>query len=144
MPSMDAAVTLPLPKEKAASVVLDPMLIGRAAPDVERVDRISDGKYLWVIVVKVGFVKKTVNLETTVQVHDGMMDFRGESPEIEITGQVSLSPIDDRSCQLLFKADYAGKGALAGVINNVVKSRSASAKLEFQRRVLELLKSQTP
>lgn len=144
MPSMDASVTLPVPKEKAASIVLDPMLMGRAVPDVERVDKISDGKYLWVILVKVGFVKKTVNLETTVRVHDGMMDFHGESPEIEITGRVSLAAIDDQTCQLVFRADYAGKGALAGVINNVVKSRSASAKLEFQQRVLGLLKNQTP
>jgi carbon monoxide dehydrogenase subunit G len=117
--------------------------VASCTPNVEDVQVITDTKSEWTLKVKIGPLSKKIKLvtETLASNPPTHAEFRGEGELVTTTGTIDLREISPQSTEVLYRVKAEGRGNLAGVLNNVIKSRMQSDVNEFEKRVRARLES---
>ena len=107
MPDASVSFTVKGPPERVFGLSNDLETLGSLIPDVTKVEIADEKNAYWHLTTKIGFVKHTTKLHTTITAMEPPKhaDFEGDSDELVLGGSVELSPLPDGStkvsCELL-------------------------------------------
>jgi carbon monoxide dehydrogenase subunit G len=97
---------------------------------------------MWTLVAKIGFVKRTIKMRTTITQMDAPKhaSFVGTSDEMDMTGSVDLAPLPAGGTSVVCALDAHGKGPMGKIIDGVLVDRlgkEAAGLAENLQRLLE-------
>jgi carbon monoxide dehydrogenase subunit G len=143
MPSASVTFAVKSPPEKVFEFSNDLPSLGSLIPDVTNVEVIDDTTAVWTLVAKVGFVKRTIKMRTTITEFDAPRHagFRGESDDMDLTGSVDLSPLADGGTTVDCTLDAHGKGPLGKIIDGVLAERLGKEAAGFAENLQQLLEA---
>jgi carbon monoxide dehydrogenase subunit G len=95
MPSASVTFEVKSPPETVFGFSNDLPRLGSLIPDVTQVDVVDDTTAVWTLVAKIGFVKRTIKMRTTITEMDppSYASFLGTSDEMDLAGSVDLTPL---------------------------------------------------
>ena len=141
MPSASVTFEVKSPPERVFEFSNDLPRLGSLIPDVTHVDVVDDTTAVWTLVAKIGFVKRTIKLRTTITEFEAPShaSFRGESEEMDLTGSVDLGPLPDGGTTVACTLQAHGKGPLGKIIDGVLADRLGTEAAGLAENLQNLL-----
>jgi carbon monoxide dehydrogenase subunit G len=140
-----AVIKCELPLARVRSALTDINFVSSAIPDVKSVERITDTKAKWNVQVALGFVRKTMTLESEVtEVEDSKMHFRAIGSEASMEGTASLKSISSNETEVTFTMNFEGKGPLKAIIDNLIQKKIKNDTQTFAQNMEAKLNSLQP
>ncbi len=140
MPEGSVAFDVKVPVDRAWAFLSDMQKVGSCVPGVEGIQVLDDRHAKWTLKVKIGPLsqKILVDTETLEQVPPSRARFRGVADNMEMLGTIELSPAGEAT-HINYTMVATAKGALARVIDNMMKSRLKQQSDEFAANVKKAL-----
>ncbi len=144
MPSASVTFDVNSPPETVFGFSNDLPRLGSLIPDVTQVDVVDDTTAIWTLVAKIGFVKRTIKMRTTITQMDAPKhaSFLGTSDEMDLTGSVDLTPLPAGGTSVACALDAHGKGPLGKIIDGVLSDRLAKEAAGLAENLQELLEAE--
>jgi carbon monoxide dehydrogenase subunit G len=141
MPSTSVTFEVTSPPERVFGFSNDLPSLGSLIPDVTQVDVVDDTTAVWTLVVKIGFVKRTIKMRTTITQLDAPRhaSFLGTSDEMDLTGSVDLTSLPAGGTSVACALDAHGKGSLGRIIDGVLAERLAKEAAGLAENLQQLL-----
>ena len=142
MPSASVTFDVKSPPEKVFGFSNDLPRLGSLIPDVTQVDVVDDTTAVWTLVAKIGFVKRTIKMRTTITQMDAPRhaSFLGNSDEMDMTGSVDLTPMPGGT-SVVCALDAHGKGPLGKIIDGVLAERLGKEAAGLAENLQHLLEA---
>jgi carbon monoxide dehydrogenase subunit G len=142
MPSASVTFEVKSPPEKVFGFSNDLPRLGSLIPDVTQVDVVDDTTAVWTLVAKIGFVKRTIKMRTTITQMDAPThaSFLGTSDEMDMTGSVDLTPMPGGT-SVVCALDARGKGPLGKIIDGVLAERLGKEAAGLAENLQHMLES---
>jgi carbon monoxide dehydrogenase subunit G len=117
--------------------------VAACTPNVESVQVLSETKSEWTLKVKMGPISRKIKLlnETLSSNPPTHAEFKGEGENVTMRGSIDLREVSSDATEVKYKVFAKGSGALAAILDNVIKSQMQSNMDEFRKRVKEKLES---
>lgn len=105
-------------------------------------DVVDDTTALWTLVAKIGFVKRTIKMRTTITQMDAPKhaSFLGTSDEMDMTGSVDLTLLPGGT-SVVCALDAHGKGPLGKIIDGVLAERLGKEAAGLAENLQHLLEA---
>lgn len=143
MPSASVSFAVKSPPEKVFAFSNDLPSLGSLIPDVTHVEMVDASTAVWTLTAKIGFVKRTIKMRTTITEMESPKhaSFRGDSDEMDMTGSVDLSPLADGGTAVACVLDAHGKGPLGKIIDGLLADRLGKEAAGFAENLQNLLEA---
>lgn len=133
--------TVKSPPERVFALANDLGALGALIPDVTKVEVADERNSYWHLTTKIGFVKHTTKLHTTITEMEPprYAVFTGDSGELALNGSVNLTPLPDGGTGVSCQLEANGKGPLRRIINSLLDTRlleTANGLAENLRKML--------
>ncbi len=141
MPDASVSFTVKGPPERVFGLSNDLETLGSLIPDVTKVEIADEKNAYWHLTTKIGFVKHTTKLHTTITAMEPPKhaDFEGDSDELVLGGSVELSPLPDGSTKVSCELQAHGKGPLKIIIDSLLENRLAKEASGFAENLQKML-----
>lgn len=141
MPSAPVTFTVKGPPERVFGLSNDLETLGSLIPDVTKVEVADEKNAYWHLTTKIGFVKHTTKLHTTITAMEPPKhaDFEGDSDELALGGSVELSPLPDGFTEVSCELQAHGKGPLKMIIDSLLENRLAKEASGFAENLQKML-----
>ena len=105
-------------------------------------DVVDDTTAVWTVVARIGFVKRTIKMRTTITQMDAPKhaSFLGTSDEMDMTGSVDLTPMPGGT-SVVCALDAHGKGPLGKIIDGVLAERLSKEAAGLAENLQHLLEA---
>ncbi|WP_309492977.1 CoxG family protein [Candidatus Hecatella orcuttiae] len=132
MPEAEATFTIKAPLDRVWSFLVDPRRLGSCFPDVQEVRVLDEKTAEWVLKVKLGFIRKTIKMKSTVTdfVPQKRVTFQGVAEEAELSGTMNLES-GPGEVKIHYKILMEGRGPLAPLMNDLIRRRISKQSQEF-------------
>ena len=136
------------PSERLWGFLTDIPSIARCLPGVEGVRAVGDGKYIGVIVVKVGVVKLRLSGNITIELMDHerkVASMRVEAADQKISGMIrgtmtmNLEPLAPEETRLHVESDVNLFGKIGEFGQPMIKKKADQMMTEFSRTVADMV-----
>jgi carbon monoxide dehydrogenase subunit G len=140
MPEGNVTFDVRVPVDTAWAFLSDMQKVGSCVPGVEDIQILDDKRATWSLKVKIGPLSQRIQMatETLEQVPPSRARFRGVADNMEMMGTIELAPAGD-STRITYTMAATAKGALARIIDNMMKSRLKQQSDEFAANVKKAL-----
>jgi len=130
-----------VPISKAWDFLSDMEKVASCTPNVEAIRLLGNGRAEWTLKVKLGPVSKRMKLltETLKSEPPSHAKFKAEGENITMQGTINLREVSEGVTEVRYNMKAEASGSLAGILNNVIKSRLKSEVEGFERKVKEKL-----
>ena len=127
MPDASVSFIVKSPPEKVFGLSNDLQTLGSLIPDVTKVEVADEKNAFWHLTTKIGFVKHTTKLHTTITAMEPPLhaDFEGDSDELVLGGSVDLRTLPDGGTEVSCELQAHGKGPLKMIIDSLLENRLA-------------------
>ena len=140
MPEGTVTFDLRVPVDRAWAFLSDMRKVGSCVPGVEDIQVLDDRRANWTLKVKIGPLSQRIQVatETVEQVAPSRARFKGVADNMDMIGTIELAPAGD-STRVTYTMSATAKGALARIIDNMLKSRLKQQSDEFAANVKKAL-----
>ena len=141
MPDASVSFIVECPPERVFGLSNDLETLGSLIPDVTKVEVADEKNACWHLTTKIGFVKHTTKLHTTITAMEPprQADFEGDSDELVLGGSVELRPLADGYTEVSCELQAHGKGPLKMIINSLLENRLAKEASGFAENLQKML-----
>jgi carbon monoxide dehydrogenase subunit G len=141
MPDASVSFTVKSPPERVFGLSNDLETLGSMIPDVTKVEVADEKNAYWHLTTKIGFVKHTTKLHTTITAMEPPKhaDFEGDSDELILGGSVELRPLPDGYTEVACELQAQGKGPLKMIINSLLEKRLTEEASGFAENLKKML-----
>ncbi len=133
--------TVKTPPERVFALSNDLETLGSLIPDVTKVEVADERNAYWHLTTKLGFVKHTTKLHTTITEMEPPRhaDFTGDSNELVLNGTVDLTPLPDGGTAVACELEAHGKGPLRRIIDTLLETRLSKEAEGFAENLQKML-----
>jgi carbon monoxide dehydrogenase subunit G len=129
------------PPERVFALSKDLEALGALIPDVTKVEVADEKNADWHLTTKLGIVKHTTILHTTITKMERPRhaDFTGDSDELILSGSVDLTPLPDGGTNVSCVLEAHGKGPLRRIIDSMLETRLEKEANGFAQNLQKML-----
>ncbi len=140
MPEGTVTFDVGSPVDRVWTFLSDMKKVGSCVPGVEAIQVVDDRHAKWTLKVKIGPLSRRIEVatETIEQVPPSRARFRGVADSLEMLGTIELAPAG-AATRVTYTMAATAKGPLAGIIDNMMKSRLKQQSDEFAANVKKAL-----
>lgn len=144
MANASVSFTVKSPPERVFALSKDLESLGAFIPDVNKVEVTDEMNAFWYMTTKVGFVKRTTKLHTTIMNLQAPThaDFSGDADEVSLSGSVDLIRLPDGGTTVNCQMEAHGKGPLKMIISGLLDNRLAPIANGFAQNLKQMLEKE--
>lgn len=144
MANASVSFTVKSPPERVFALSKDLESLGALIPDVTKVEVTDETNAFWYMTTKVGFVKRTTKLHTTIMnlQAPAHADFTGDADELSLSGSVDLVRLPEGGTTVKCRMEAYGKGPLKMIIGSLLDNRLAPIADGFAQNLKQMLEKE--
>jgi carbon monoxide dehydrogenase subunit G len=136
------------PPERVFDFLIDMEKVGSCVAGTKRITRISEKEAEWQIEVRAGLVAQSVTLRTVIteSIRPQRISFEGRGMNVNVNGNVQISPLGEKKTKVSFTAKVQTHGPLSSLIDLVMartQKKLADETVANVRKKIEELEMST-